>query len=164
MEGRSASHKGILQVAVEVFEMAPGLHMVEVRKAGGDTLEYHKVSPRSTGSTARLLLERAAGVLNQEDGVCWDPPGCSRPAYDPVSEGTADQSSSSFHWAHSVQLANMSMFWPSPDPAVLLLPVLQAAVSKVRRHHLEVGAECHGWKCLQGRSQREHQRGGCNGR
>jgi hypothetical protein len=43
MEGRSASHKGILQVAVEVFEMAPGLHMVEVRKAGGDTLEYHKV-------------------------------------------------------------------------------------------------------------------------
>ncbi|GAQ84395.1 SNF1-related protein kinase [Klebsormidium nitens] len=42
MEGRSASHKGILQVAVEVFEMAPGLHMVEVRKAGGDTLEYHK--------------------------------------------------------------------------------------------------------------------------
>jgi hypothetical protein len=26
-----------------VFEVAPSLHMVELRKTGGDTLEFHKV-------------------------------------------------------------------------------------------------------------------------
>jgi hypothetical protein len=29
----------------QVFEVAPSLFMVEVRKAVGDTLEYHKVYP-----------------------------------------------------------------------------------------------------------------------
>lgn len=28
---------------LQIFEVAPSLHMVEVRKAGGDTLEFHKV-------------------------------------------------------------------------------------------------------------------------
>jgi hypothetical protein len=27
----------------QVFEVAPSLYMIEVRKAAGDTLEYHKV-------------------------------------------------------------------------------------------------------------------------
>lgn len=27
----------------QVFQVAPSLHMVEVRKAKGDTLEFHKV-------------------------------------------------------------------------------------------------------------------------
>nr|ACQ83479.1 CBL-interacting protein kinase 07 [Physcomitrium patens] len=31
-----------LAVAIEVFEMAPSVFMIEVRKAMGDTLEYHK--------------------------------------------------------------------------------------------------------------------------
>lgn len=38
-ECRIAQH---LAVAVEVFEVAPSLFMIEVRKAAGDTLEYHK--------------------------------------------------------------------------------------------------------------------------
>ncbi|KAL9385247.1 hypothetical protein Peur_022257 [Populus x canadensis] len=33
--------KGQLSVATEVFEVAPSLHMVELRKIGGDTLEFH---------------------------------------------------------------------------------------------------------------------------
>ncbi|XP_024398873.1 CBL-interacting protein kinase 23 [Physcomitrium patens] len=33
--------KGHLSVATEVFEVAPSLFMVELRKKGGDTLEYH---------------------------------------------------------------------------------------------------------------------------
>ncbi|KAJ6691624.1 NON-SPECIFIC SERINE/THREONINE PROTEIN KINASE [Salix purpurea] len=37
-----AGRKGNLNVATEVFQMAPSLHMVEVRKAKGDTLEFHK--------------------------------------------------------------------------------------------------------------------------
>lgn len=28
----------------QVFEVAPSLHMVELRKIGGDTLEFHKAS------------------------------------------------------------------------------------------------------------------------
>jgi len=33
---KSAHHK-------QIFQVAPSLHMVEVRKAKGDTLEFHKV-------------------------------------------------------------------------------------------------------------------------
>ncbi|GAB4831421.1 CBL-interacting serine/threonine-protein kinase 20 [Ancistrocladus abbreviatus] len=37
-EGR----KGLLGVDAEIFEIAPSLHVVEVKKAAGDTLEYNK--------------------------------------------------------------------------------------------------------------------------
>ncbi len=36
----------------QVFEVAPSLYMIEVRKAAGDTLEYHKVgTPPPTSQT-----------------------------------------------------------------------------------------------------------------
>ncbi|KAJ8422823.1 hypothetical protein Cgig2_002919 [Carnegiea gigantea] len=38
-----AGRKGNLNIATEVFQVAPSLHLVEVRKAKGDTLEFHKV-------------------------------------------------------------------------------------------------------------------------
>ncbi|KAK7287171.1 hypothetical protein RIF29_00271 [Crotalaria pallida] len=38
-----AGRKGNLNVATEIFQVAPSLHMVEVRKAKGDTLEFHKL-------------------------------------------------------------------------------------------------------------------------
>ncbi|CAH9094412.1 unnamed protein product [Cuscuta epithymum] len=37
-----AGRKGNLNVATEVFQVAPSVHVVEVRKAKGDTLEFHK--------------------------------------------------------------------------------------------------------------------------
>ncbi|XP_058743123.1 CBL-interacting serine/threonine-protein kinase 3-like [Vicia villosa] len=37
-----AGRKGSLNVAIEVFQVAPSLHMVEVKKVKGDTLEFHK--------------------------------------------------------------------------------------------------------------------------
>ncbi|KAH9790446.1 CBL-interacting protein kinase 32 [Citrus sinensis] len=43
LENMKAGRKGNLNVATEVFQVAPSLHMVEVRKAKGDTLEFHKV-------------------------------------------------------------------------------------------------------------------------
>ncbi|KAL6009803.1 CBL-interacting serine/threonine-protein kinase 3 [Asimina triloba] len=43
LENVKAGRKGNLNVATEVFQVAPSLHMVEVRKAKGDTLEFHKV-------------------------------------------------------------------------------------------------------------------------
>lgn len=36
-EGR----KGLLKIDAEIFEVAPTLHVVEVKKAAGDTIEYH---------------------------------------------------------------------------------------------------------------------------
>lgn len=42
LQGDKTGRKGHLSVATEVFEVAPSLHMVELRKTGGDTLEYHK--------------------------------------------------------------------------------------------------------------------------
>ncbi|KAI3963561.1 hypothetical protein MKW92_012427 [Papaver armeniacum] len=42
LHGGKSRHKGPLSIATEVFEVAPSLYMVELRKAGGDTLEFHK--------------------------------------------------------------------------------------------------------------------------
>ncbi|KAK8966097.1 CBL-interacting protein kinase 32 [Platanthera guangdongensis] len=42
LENLKAGRKGNLNIATEVFQVAPSLHMVEVRKAKGDTLEFHK--------------------------------------------------------------------------------------------------------------------------
>lgn len=42
LQGDKTGRKGHLSVATEVFEVAPSFHMVELRKTGGDTLEFHK--------------------------------------------------------------------------------------------------------------------------
>ncbi|CAI0453074.1 unnamed protein product, partial [Linum tenue] len=42
LENVKAGRKGNLNIATEIFQVAPSLHMVEVRKAKGDTLEFHK--------------------------------------------------------------------------------------------------------------------------
>ncbi|KAL2961869.1 hypothetical protein AAZX31_17G110200 [Glycine max] len=43
LEGVSANRVGQFAVVLEVFEVAPSLFMVDVRKATGDTFDYHKV-------------------------------------------------------------------------------------------------------------------------
>ncbi|KAK1281898.1 CBL-interacting protein kinase 23 [Acorus calamus] len=42
LQGEKTGRKGHLSVATEIFEVAPSLCMVELRKSGGDTLEFHK--------------------------------------------------------------------------------------------------------------------------
>ncbi|XP_039116386.1 LOW QUALITY PROTEIN: CBL-interacting protein kinase 24-like [Dioscorea cayenensis subsp. rotundata] len=42
LEGVSTNKTGQFVVVLEVFEVAPSLFMVDVRKAAGNTLEYHK--------------------------------------------------------------------------------------------------------------------------
>eukprot|EP00249_Psilotum_nudum_P010442 c22547_g1_i1 orf=1029-2360(-) len=42
IQGSKTGRKGHLSITSEVFEVAPSLFVVEMRKAGGDTLEYHK--------------------------------------------------------------------------------------------------------------------------
>ncbi|KAI7726320.1 hypothetical protein M8C21_008118 [Ambrosia artemisiifolia] len=44
LEGASMNRAGQFAVVLEVYEVAPSLFMVDVRKATGDTLEYHKAS------------------------------------------------------------------------------------------------------------------------
>ncbi|XP_042477586.1 CBL-interacting serine/threonine-protein kinase 23-like [Macadamia integrifolia] len=41
LQGSKTGRKGQLSIATEVFEVAPSLYMVELRKSGGDTLEFH---------------------------------------------------------------------------------------------------------------------------
>lgn len=41
IDDRTFNVKG--RFVVQIFEVAPSLFVVELRKAGGDTLEYHKV-------------------------------------------------------------------------------------------------------------------------
>ncbi|KAK7347525.1 hypothetical protein VNO80_22057 [Phaseolus coccineus] len=42
LEGFSANKVGQFAVVLEVFEVAPSLFMVDIRKAAGDTFDYHK--------------------------------------------------------------------------------------------------------------------------
>lgn len=42
MENIEAGRKGNLNVATEVFQVAPSLHVVVLKKARGDTLEFQK--------------------------------------------------------------------------------------------------------------------------
>lgn len=42
LQGPETGRKGHLSIATEVFEVAPSLFVVEMKKAGGDTLEYNK--------------------------------------------------------------------------------------------------------------------------
>ncbi|KAI7984517.1 CBL-interacting serine/threonine-protein kinase 23 [Camellia lanceoleosa] len=42
LQAEKTGRKGHLFVATEIYEMSPSLCMVELRKVGGDTLEFHK--------------------------------------------------------------------------------------------------------------------------
>ncbi|KAL6966653.1 CBL-interacting serine/threonine-protein kinase 3 [Sarracenia purpurea var. burkii] len=56
LENVKAGRKGNLNVATEVFQVAPSLHLVEVRKAKGDTLEFHKPFLEKKSKKQGLLL------------------------------------------------------------------------------------------------------------
>ncbi|GER41050.1 CBL-interacting protein kinase [Striga asiatica] len=50
LENLKAGRKGNLNVATEVFQVCPSLHMVEVRKDKGDTLEFNKFYKKLSSS------------------------------------------------------------------------------------------------------------------
>ncbi|XP_052175455.1 CBL-interacting protein kinase 2-like [Diospyros lotus] len=43
LEGGEGGRKGALSIEAEIFELTPTLHLVEVKKSSGDTLEYLKL-------------------------------------------------------------------------------------------------------------------------
>ncbi|PHT68482.1 CBL-interacting protein kinase 33 [Capsicum annuum] len=65
LENVKAGRKGNLNVATEVFQVAPSLHMVEVRKAKGDTLEFHKFYKNLSTSLEDVVWKTEEDMQNR---------------------------------------------------------------------------------------------------
>ncbi|XP_057750784.1 CBL-interacting serine/threonine-protein kinase 24-like isoform X1 [Arachis stenosperma] len=70
LEGVAANNVAQFAVVLEVFEVAPSLFMVDVQKAAGDTLEYHKFYKNLCGKLESIIwrpMEPApdSGMLRQ---------------------------------------------------------------------------------------------------
>ncbi|XP_010907283.1 CBL-interacting protein kinase 24 isoform X2 [Elaeis guineensis] len=59
LEGVSSNKMGQFTVVLEVFEVAPSLFMVDVRKVAGDTLEYHKFYKILCGKLEHIIWRPA---------------------------------------------------------------------------------------------------------
>lgn len=64
LEGISANKAGQFAVVLEVFEVAPSLFMVDVRKAAGDTLEYHKFYKSLCRKLDKIIWKPKEGNAN----------------------------------------------------------------------------------------------------
>ncbi|TKY54847.1 CBL-interacting protein kinase 24 [Spatholobus suberectus] len=62
LEGVSANKVGQFAVVLEVFEVAPSLFMVDVRKAAGDTFDYHKFYKNFCAKLGNIIW-RPAGTM-----------------------------------------------------------------------------------------------------
>ncbi|XP_014509552.1 CBL-interacting serine/threonine-protein kinase 24 isoform X2 [Vigna radiata var. radiata] len=62
LEGASVNKVGQLAVVLEVFEVAPSLFMVDIRKAAGDTFDYHKFY-KSFCTKLGSIIWRPAGTI-----------------------------------------------------------------------------------------------------
>ncbi|XP_047941609.1 CBL-interacting protein kinase 23 [Salvia hispanica] len=64
--GEKSGRKGHLSIATEIFEVAPSLHMVELRKAGGDTFEFHKFYKNLSTGLKDIVWTAGEGVQQEE--------------------------------------------------------------------------------------------------
>ncbi|CAL1359184.1 unnamed protein product [Linum trigynum] len=62
LEGMSANKTGHLAVVLEIYEVAPSLFMVDVRKASGETLEYHKFYKSFCAKLEDIIWKPAEGA------------------------------------------------------------------------------------------------------
>ncbi|KAJ8540030.1 hypothetical protein K7X08_026419 [Anisodus acutangulus] len=71
LQGDRTGRKGHLAVATEVFEVAPSLHLVELRKTGGDTLEFHKFYKNFSSGLKDIVwtTEPATEQSSEEKGL-----------------------------------------------------------------------------------------------
>ncbi|CAN8310928.1 unnamed protein product [Cochlearia groenlandica] len=65
MKGDKSGRKGQLSVATEVFEVAPSLHVVELRKTGGDTLEFHKFYKKFSSGLKDVVWNPQGGATEE---------------------------------------------------------------------------------------------------
>ncbi|MCD9558439.1 CBL-interacting serine/threonine-protein kinase 24 [Datura stramonium] len=64
LEGVRANKAGPFSVVLEVFLVAPSLYMVDVRKAAGETLEYHKFYKEFCRKIDNIILKPKEGMGN----------------------------------------------------------------------------------------------------
>ncbi|XP_020592667.1 CBL-interacting protein kinase 24 isoform X3 [Phalaenopsis equestris] len=62
LEGVSSNKMSQLAIVLEVFEVAPSLFMVDVRKAAGDTLQYHRFYKYLCGKLEHIIWRPADGA------------------------------------------------------------------------------------------------------
>ncbi|KAK1277373.1 CBL-interacting protein kinase 23 [Acorus gramineus] len=68
LQGEKTGRKGHLSVATEIFEVAPSLCMVELRKSGGDTLEFHKFYKNLSTGLKDIVWQSRDEANATEDG------------------------------------------------------------------------------------------------
>ncbi|OIS97959.1 PREDICTED: CBL-interacting serine/threonine-protein kinase 23 [Nicotiana attenuata] len=69
LHGEKSGRKGHLSVATEIYEVAPSLYMVELRKAGGDTLEFHKFYKNLATGLKDIVWQLGEGGEEVKDGL-----------------------------------------------------------------------------------------------
>lgn len=67
--GEKTGRKGHLSVATEIFEVAPSLYMVELRKSEGDTLEFHKFYKSLTTGLKDIVWKSEEAKEEGNDGA-----------------------------------------------------------------------------------------------
>ncbi|KAL1326238.1 CBL-interacting serine/threonine-protein kinase 23 isoform X4 [Arachis ipaensis] len=67
IQGEKTGRKGQLSVATEIFEIAPELYLVELRKAEGDTLEFHKFY-KNLSPALKDIVWKAEPIDEEKDG------------------------------------------------------------------------------------------------
>jgi len=53
------SHRGPIYFTVQIFLMAPGLHMVDFRRGKGDILEFHRIF--------RAITDECKDIINETE-------------------------------------------------------------------------------------------------
>ncbi|CAM8925557.1 unnamed protein product [Rhodiola kirilowii] len=64
LEGVSPNKFGQFAVVLEIYEVAPALFMVDVRKAAGDTLEYHKFYKNFCALIENIIWKPSKGTAD----------------------------------------------------------------------------------------------------
>ncbi|KAK9706998.1 hypothetical protein RND81_07G166600 [Saponaria officinalis] len=66
LQGEKSGRKGQLAVATEIFEVAPSLYMVELRKSKGDTLEFHKFYKNLSTGLKDIIWKTGEEIKEEE--------------------------------------------------------------------------------------------------
>ncbi|CAH2079999.1 unnamed protein product [Thlaspi arvense] len=66
LEGLSSDKAGQFAVVIEIYEVAPSLFMVDVRKAAGETLEYHKFYKKLCAKLENIIWRATEGMPKSE--------------------------------------------------------------------------------------------------
>ncbi|KAH7568544.1 hypothetical protein ACOSQ2_011848 [Xanthoceras sorbifolium] len=67
LQGEKMGRKGHLSVATEILQVAPSLYMVELRKSGGDTLEFHKFYKSLSTGLKDIVWKPVADDIKEEE-------------------------------------------------------------------------------------------------